>query len=345
MARNKGTLSNINNSDLVNYPNGRIKNQTGIGDGTPVNEEVYGDLHEMKDKLMRLYGIAHNGLPDNEQNGYQLIEALIALASKNDYVLPLTTSADVLRVPLKLGKLKNDESFVLKAAAGKTTETTILGTLDNVSKSVTFLGTFKANEYVRMINTESSVVLVRMIDSFNLDSAVGDLSFLKAATQTEENTGTENTKATTPLTNKTVFQRRVNGADSSTYLAKPTGDADARNGLLSSADKLKIDNFADPASVILITSATNIQVSAWEEGNQSNNFNFNYVDVFPPSGKTMANLQGFMASHAFIRFDGDVNQDDYMWCKWQIDGSKVRVICGASELEAAPCVNWLAIWI
>jgi len=237
--RNKGTLVNIDNSDLVAYPNGRIKNNTGGGDGTPVNEIVYGDIHEAKDKLMRLYGIQHNDLPDNEVNGYQFIDALVALASKNDFTLNLTSSTGVLNVPLKLGKLKDNETFILKTNVNKTTETTIKGTLDNITKAVVFLGDFKANEYIRMISTPTSIVLIRLIDSFNLETAITELAFLKKANQTEENAGAIDTVATTPLVNKTAFEKRVNGTDSSTYLATP-GPL-GKNGLLSKEDKEIID--------------------------------------------------------------------------------------------------------
>ena len=228
MARDKGILANIDNADLVRYPNGRIKNNTGAGDGTPVDEYVYGDLHEMKDKIMRMYGISHNNLPDNEVNGYQLVEALIALASKNDFVLDLTDSDDKFVVPLKLSKLKNDESFILKAGADKGVQTQIRGSLDATEflKPITYLGDFKANEYVRMINTASAVVLIRMVDSFNLDAVASDLNYLKKASQAEETAGTEGDKATTPAINKVTLTRRINGDDSADYLA-----TDSRNGV------------------------------------------------------------------------------------------------------------------
>lgn len=341
--RNKGTLVNIDNSDLGVYPSGRIKNNTGAGDGTPVNEEVYGDLHEMKDKLMRLYGISYNGLPDNETNGYQLIEALVALASKNDFCLPLNSVADVLTVPLKIGKLKDNEFFILKASIDKNVETTIKGTLDNVTKAVTFLGDFKANEYVRMINTPGSVVIIRMVDSFNLESVITDLNFLKKASQAEEEAGAIDTKATTPSINKTTFTKRVIGGDSGSFLAQPTGPTQ-RNGLLSYQDKKKIDDYADPAALIAITSG-NVALSNRQLGNLQNNFNFNYIDIYPPAGKTMANLKGFMASISEIYFSGNVNQDDSIWCKHQINAASVRIICGSSESRADARVNYLGIWI
>jgi len=343
--RNKGTLVNIDNSDLAVYPNGRIKNQTGVGDGTPVNEEVYGDIHETKDKLMRLYGISHNGLPDNETNGYQLIEALVALASKNDFCLPLNSVADVLTVPLKIGKLKDNEVFILKASINKNVETTIKGTLDNVTKAVTFLGDFKANEYVRMINTPGSVVIIRMVDSFNLESVITDLNFLKKASQAEENAGAVDTAATTPVVNKVAFTKRVIGSDSGGFLAKPTGDPDERNGLLSKADKKKIDDYADPASLIVVTSGTGVSTSNRGGGTANNNFNYNYVDVYPPAGKTMANLRGFICSIAEIDFAGDVDSNDLLWCKHQVNPGSIRIICNNNENGADSKVNYLGIWI
>ena len=344
MARDKSTLANINLSDLLNWPNGRIKNNDGTGNGTPVNEFTYGDIHEFFAKAMRLYGIGYNGLPDNETNGYQLVEAIVSLASKNDFVLDLTTSSGVLNVPLKIGKLKVNESFILKAAVNKTTETNIKGTLDNASKSITFLGDFKAGEYVRMINTASSVVLVRMVDSFNLATILDELAYLKAATQAEENAGTIVNKATTPLTNKVSFIKRVNGVDSENYLAKPTGDVEERDGLLSHEDKKKIDDWGAPSNYIQVVQGVQ-EVSAPQNGDQSSNFNYNYIDVYPPTGFNMTHLKSVTAAHAYVRFSGDVDANDRMWVDWQADGTKLRIICGTTEF-GAPCkCIFSTIWI
>lgn len=219
MARDKKLLTNIDNSNLSDYPNGRIKNQTGLGDGTPVNEIVYGDYHETFAKLMRLYGIAYNGLPDNETNTYQLVEAMKALASKNDYTLPLNTAGGFLTVPLKISFLKNNETFLLKATVDKTSETEIKGTLDNTTKVIDFIGNFKAGEYVRMINTPANITLVREVDFVNLNAAVGEYNYLKAATTPEVIAGLINTKAVTPESFLNAFLEYVNGATSDDFLA------------------------------------------------------------------------------------------------------------------------------
>jgi len=232
---------NVDNSDLANYPDGRIKDNQGSGDGTPVNRSVYGDLHSNISKLMRLYDIVPTGLPDNETSGYQIIQSLSALASKNDYIYPLTTNGtDTLSVDIKLSLMKDNEFLVCLASANKTTETLIKGS-GPTSMAVTYSGNFKANEYVRVIKTSGGASIVRVADWNSLNAMCTELLFLKKASQAEENAGTIDTVATTPLVNKVTFTRRVIGADSGGYLAKPTGDPDERNGLLSKEDKAIID--------------------------------------------------------------------------------------------------------
>ncbi len=59
------------------YPEGRIKDDDGSGTtGTPVNEDVYGDIHQFFARLMAENGITPNEIPDNAYDGFQLIKAL-----------------------------------------------------------------------------------------------------------------------------------------------------------------------------------------------------------------------------------------------------------------------------
>jgi len=218
--------ANVDNSDLANYPDGRIKDNQGSGDGTPVNRSVYGDLHSNISKLMRLYDIAPTGLPDNETSGYQIIQALSALASKNDYIYPLTTNGTTtLSVDIKLSLMKDNEFLICLASTDKTTETLIKGS-GPVSMSVTYSGNFKANEYVRVIKTSGGVSIVRVADWNSLDDMCTEMNFLKKASQSEENAGAIDTVATTPLVNKVTYALRTIGADSVNYLATAM-----RNGL------------------------------------------------------------------------------------------------------------------
>ncbi|APZ82867.1 hypothetical protein [Flavobacterium phage FL-1] len=221
--------SDVDKSDLVNYPSARIRNNNGSGNGTAVNEATKGDFHQMLEKLMRLYGIVPNELPDNTTNGYQLIDALRALASKNDFIYPLTTDGSVLNLDLKLDLLLENEFVVCLASANKTVETTIKGSTGAIF-SITYSGNFKANEYVRVIKTNTGISIIRVADWNSLDAMASELLYLKKASQAQENAGTIDTAATTPLVNKVTFTRRVIGVDSSDYLA-----SSSNNGLMSIA--------------------------------------------------------------------------------------------------------------
>lgn len=69
---------NVDNSD-PDYPYGKIKDNTGVGDGTPVNTLVYGDFHQFFAKMLSESGITPNGIPDNDYSGFQYFEALLNL--------------------------------------------------------------------------------------------------------------------------------------------------------------------------------------------------------------------------------------------------------------------------
>ena len=216
---------NVDQSDLVNFPDGRIKDNDGSGNGTGINERTNGDIHQTISRLMRKYGIVPNNMPDNVTNGFQIVEAIQALASKNDFVLALTDVGGVLSVPIKFSFMDENESVICKSGINLAAQTQIKGS-DAITFNVTYVGAFKNNEYVRVIKTASGVTIVRLADAVSLDAMVAELYFLKKATQTEENAGTIDTKATTPLSNLTAFVRRVIGVDSVNYLATAI-----RNGL------------------------------------------------------------------------------------------------------------------
>jgi hypothetical protein len=76
---------NVDNSD-ANFPYGKIKNDSGIGDGTPISEQVYQDMHQFFAKMLNLATITANGSHDNETNGYQYIDALLKLAGHGAWI-------------------------------------------------------------------------------------------------------------------------------------------------------------------------------------------------------------------------------------------------------------------
>jgi hypothetical protein len=71
----------------------------------------------------------------------------------------------------------------------------------------------------------------------------------------------------------------------------------------------------------------------------------NYFDVLPPSGKTIANLRGFMASLSKVYFAGTVDNNDSMRTQWEVLADRVRVWVQNSEQRATPAGNYIAFWI
>lgn len=59
------------------YPNGSILDKIqGVQQGTPVNRSVYSDAHQLLQMMLEISEVRSNGSPDNNLQGYQLLEAL-----------------------------------------------------------------------------------------------------------------------------------------------------------------------------------------------------------------------------------------------------------------------------
>jgi Tfp pilus tip-associated adhesin PilY1 len=58
------------------YPYGDIRDRNGLIPGTPVSREVYADFHQFFERIMAMTNTAHNGLPENNVNGYQYPQAV-----------------------------------------------------------------------------------------------------------------------------------------------------------------------------------------------------------------------------------------------------------------------------
>jgi hypothetical protein len=63
------------------FPYGNIKDNTGIGDGTPINKDVYADFHQFFARLAALSSITPNGFPEDQVNGFQYMEAFLDMAN------------------------------------------------------------------------------------------------------------------------------------------------------------------------------------------------------------------------------------------------------------------------
>lgn len=237
MAISKNTQTNIDDSDLAKYPNGQVKDDSGTGDGFPLERVTVSDHFEFFDKLIRLAGLTFNNTFDNETNGYQFVQAAIALASKSDYILPLTTSAGILQIPTNLGILQLNEKMICQAATDYTTETQIKGSAATLY-TIAITRQFKANDYLMLIRTSTGIQLISLVTADNINLIINENAYLKAAANSDEDTGTSVTKATTPASNIYIFTKRVTDPT----VAIPFLATTTTPGLLSAADKVKINN-------------------------------------------------------------------------------------------------------
>lgn len=70
----------------------------------------------------------------------------------------------------------------------------------------------------------------------------------------------------------------------------------------------------------------------------------NYFDVFPPAGKNMSRLAGFMASMSKIYFAGVVDNNDSMRTQWSVLADRIRVWVQNTEQRNIPAGNYIAFW-
>lgn len=111
--RNKSTVINTI-PPSADYPMGRIKNDTGVNDGTPIVEENNGDIQETVTFFMNRAKITPNGAPDNVSNGYQIANAIRETGGKFDVIHNMEVVSGKINVNFKLDNIYNGEFIIAK---------------------------------------------------------------------------------------------------------------------------------------------------------------------------------------------------------------------------------------
>jgi len=114
-------------------------------------------------------------------------------------------------------------------------------------------------------------------------------------------------------------------------LTGPTGPQGARGPTGPAGPSIKITSGYNYTA-----SYTNI-VGNW-------NNSHNYFDVYPPSGYSMSNLRGFIASIHVIHYAGGVDGNDSIRCVYQYYSNRIRVWVQGTEQRSNPAANWFAAW-
>lgn len=103
-------------NDDAKFPFSTIKNETDTEEGTPVVEEIYGDVLTNLYKLLQATGVTPTGTQDSDDTQYQILEALKKLPNTlNDIEQILTLTGTVWSIPLPIELLPNKYFFYARA--------------------------------------------------------------------------------------------------------------------------------------------------------------------------------------------------------------------------------------
>jgi hypothetical protein len=142
--------------------------------------------------------------------------------------------------------------------------------------------------------------------------------------------------ATPNSTGEKVVARDANGDFSAARITLTQTPTAANHAVTKS--------YVDSGKFTITSGNTVFSTSSFTNQVGSFNDSANHFDVFPPAGKSMANLVAFIPSIAIIHFAGNVNFDDSMRCTWSNLGDRVRVYVQNTEQRSTPAANYLAIW-
>lgn len=180
-------LTSVPNTDAPDseYPAGKIRNDNPPTDGTPVIEELYGDITQFFHKLMRLAGLSYNDLPENETQGFQFVQAMAAYirtlnaSTAEKGVVELATNAETQ------AGIDTQRAITPAGLESKTATTTRNGIAELATNTEVQTGT----------DAERIVTPAGLSARTATESRTG---IAEIATQTETRLGSDDTKIVTP---------------------------------------------------------------------------------------------------------------------------------------------------
>jgi hypothetical protein len=172
-------------TDVSKFPDGQIRNETDLSQGTPVTREVYGDILTNFYKLLRSTGVSPTQTEDSELTQYQIIQALKLLANDlNDIKHILTVGGTSISIGINFDLLPNN--YVLICQISDT-----LSSLTTYTLEGTGLAT-QSIEVLKDIEPSEIVVLI-------LNSAGGKIYHLNQSEANQTGTGSIETAYGSPI--------------------------------------------------------------------------------------------------------------------------------------------------
>jgi hypothetical protein len=158
----------IHDVDYAEFPEGTIQNETDFVEGTPVVEEVYGDIIVNLYKLLISTGVVPDQTQDNETKGvFQIIDALKRFANDyNDIEQVLSVNSNVWSIGLDIAHLPDKYACIAKASENyvysNLIEFLFKGSTNSPSYAVECLTGFKAGDEVLIIINKAKVELINL---------------------------------------------------------------------------------------------------------------------------------------------------------------------------------------
>lgn len=185
-------------TNIAEFPQGQIQDETTTTPGTPVVRAVYGDLLTNVYAILAHAGVVPNQNEDSQTNGYQLLDALKVFSNElNDLRQVLSVSGGNVSTSFNFDSLPNDYVFIAKVSDALSADTNY--TLRSASPGVravpiTLLSNISANSTVLVVIGQNSVEIfdiVSIISSNNkLDVSFGfPLGFNQSSTMMYFNEG------------------------------------------------------------------------------------------------------------------------------------------------------------
>ena len=273
--------------------------------------------------------------------------------------IPYQTSAGVTAM-LGLGTA----GYVLKAQAGSivwdalSTEQLTKGSYVNMVNTATSASVASYNSNIAVTisvdatttNTASKIVARDSSGNFAAGTITANLTGNVTGT-VSGNAGSATQLQTARTINGVAFDGTANISITASDTARVAKSGDTMTGYLTLVGAPVNANHAATKTYVdgrlpQYTFVSGAQYSTSGFTNQVGSFNngANFFDVFPPAGKSMANIIGFIPSIHVIHYAGGVNGDDSMRCTYSYLSDRIRVYVQNTEQRSTPAANYLAIW-
>jgi hypothetical protein len=336
-----------------------VDSATSLGLGGPNAPAIIGD----NTTNLGITGYKFNGIYANDFFGNATTATLATTATNlpggGAGSIPYQTAAGTTTM-LGLGTA----GYVLKAQAGTivwdalSTEQLTKGSYVNMVNTATSAAVASYNSTVAVTlsvdaattNTASKVVARDSSGNFAAGTITANLVGTVTGT-VSGNAGSATQLQTARTINGVSFDGTQNITVTATDATKVALAGSTMTGYLTLVGAPVNDNHATTKTYVdsrlpQYTFVSGQQSSTSGFTNQVGSFNngANFFDVFPPAGKSMANIIGFIPSIHVIHFAGGVNGDDSLRCQYSYLSDRIRVYVQNTEQRSTPAANYLAIW-